>query len=456
MKLLRLFGSIAALGMAVLLNLQIAPAQMNKIEFTEYDLPNGLHVILHHDNSAPICATVVHYRVGSRDENPKRTGFAHFFEHLMFEATDHIARASIDKLVQGAGGDLNAHTSFDETVYYFHLPSNEVNLALWIEGERMRKLHVDSIGVETQRGVVKEEKKGRYENSPYGTWNEKMFAHLFEGGSYSWTPIGSAQHIDIAKISEFKEFYDKFYQPSNAVLVVAGDFNERDVREHINAYFGQYTKSPELVREKFVLPEMTQGFSETINDPKAQLPAVFIGYRGPKKGEDDSYAMSMLSDIFANGESSRLYQRLVDKEQIAVQASTFPFSLQYGGAQICVGIAAPGKSIDSVEAIIYQEIELLKKDGVTEVEFQKAKNIKEAEFVEGKKGAHEKAQTLAAYYSYFGDANLINTEIAKFQKVTKDDLKRVANKYFNDKRVVLRYIPGTGKEDGGQQPAGNK
>lgn len=417
-------------------------AQMNAIKFEEYDMPNGLHVILHQDKSAPVVATVLHYRVGSRDENPQRTGFAHFFEHLMFEATDDIPRATIDKHIEGAGGQLNAYTSFDETVYHFEVPANEIKLALWIESERMRKLHVESAGVETQRGVVKEERKNRNDNTPYGTSFEKLFKNLFGGGSYSWTPIGSAQHIDVATIAEFKEFYNKFYEPNNATLVIAGDFDSKMAREYVDAYFGIYPKGKDIKREDFKLPELTSEYRETIEDTKAQLPAVYIGYRGPKKGDPDAYAMEMLNDILSTGQSSRIYQRLVDKDQVAVQAGSFLQDLQYAGMLAAYGIVAPGKTPGSVEKAIYEEIERVQKEGVTDEEFQKARNTQEDRFIFGKKNALEKAEALAKYYTYFGKTNEINTEIQRYNKVTKADLQRVAKQYFSaEKRVVLTYVP---------------
>jgi predicted Zn-dependent peptidase len=425
----------------------VARAQINKIEFEEYDLPNGLHVILHQDKSAPNVAVVVHYRVGSRDEDPKRTGFAHFFEHLMFEATDNYPRASLDKYVQGAGGELNAYTSMDETVYHLEVPSNEVRLPLWIEASRMRGLHVDTIGVETQRGVVKEERKNRYDNSPYGTWYETMFRTLYQNGLYSWTPIGTAQHIDVATIQEFKDFYTRYYQPSNATLVVSGDIDSKQVKGYITEYFGKLPRPADLKREMLPLaPGLTKTFTETVDDNKAQLPGIFIGYRGPKIGEKDAYAMSMLMDIMRSGESSRLYQRLVDKDQIAVQASGGMNTLQYGGILYLIGIVAPGKSEAEVKKAIDEEIEKVKKEGVTEQEFEKAKNIAEVRFVAGKKNALEKAQALAKYHTYFGKAAMINTEIKDFMSITKADLQRVAQKYFNqDQRAILTFMPKAGK-----------
>ncbi len=426
-----------------IMNAMQVHAQINPISFEEYTLPNGLHVILHKDISAPNVAVLVHYRVGARDEDPQRTGFAHFFEHLMFEATDHYKRASLDKFIQGAGGELNAYTSFDETVYHFEVPSNEIRLPLWIEASRMRTLHVDSIGVETQRGVVKEERKNRYDNSPYGDWFERTAGKLFNGGLYSWTPIGTAQHIDNASIDEFKQFYNNFYQPNNATLVISGDIDMKQVKGFVKEYFAIIPKGIAPKRSNVVMKDMNPGIvRETIEDPKAQLPAVFMGYRGPKIGEKDAYAMSMLMDIVRSGESSRLYQRLVDKDQIAVQASGGAQNLQHSGMMFMLGVVSPGKTTDEVIKAVDEEIEKVKNEGVTDEEFTKAKNIAEVRFIEGKKNVLEKARSLAQYHTYFGKASMINTEIKDFMSIKKEDLQRVAKKYFTqDSRTILQYMP---------------
>lgn len=432
-----------------------ASMQMNKIEFSEHTLDNGLHVILHHDKSAPIVSTLVHYRVGSRDEQSDRTGFAHFFEHLMFEGTGNIPRASMDKYIQEAGGNLNAYTSFDETVYFFRVPSNELPLALWIESQRMRQLLVDSTGVETQRGVVKEERNQRYDNQAYGSLFEKLCGRIFAGGSYAWTPIGSAQHIDSAAIPEFVDFYDKFYLPSNATLVVAGDFDEDLTLGYIERYFGQYGKATPPKRNVIDLPPLEAEMREEVMDSKAQLPAVFIAYRGPEIGAKDSYAMDMLLKILSTGESSRLYQRLVSTDQIAVQASAFPWNFEHAGIVALVGVAGLGKDIGAVETTIYEEVQRVVNEGVSDEEFEKARNIKEAEFVQGKKDVFSKSQALARYYTYYGNADLINTEIDYFTAVTKEDLQRVAKKYFGtDNRVVLTYQPSGGQ--GGSRPSSGR
>lgn len=433
-------GSLAFLTAFVLLSAY--SMAYYEVKFEEETLNNGMHVIYSIDKSAPVVSTVVHYNVGSKDEDPTRTGFAHFFEHLMFEGTKDIERAHIDKYVNEAGGTLNAHTSFDETVYKFTVPSNQIKLALWIESQRMRHLLVDNVGLETQRGVVKEEKKQRYDNSPYGTMLEKMMENLFEGGSYAWTPIGSAQHIDVAGLDEFIEFYDNFYQPNNATLVITGDFDLEDAKQYVRDYFGHYPKAGEPKRSEFTLKPLEGTHRELIEDKMAQLPAIFMGYRAPKMGEKDYYAMEYLNQILATGESSRFYQRLVNKEQTAVQVASQLLGLEKAGFMMLIGIPAVGQEPEVVEKQIFEEIDNLINNGITDDEFTKARNILEARFVNGKKNTLEKAMTLASYHTYFGDANLINKEIDKYMSITKQDVIDVAKKYLDtDNKVILTYVP---------------
>jgi len=423
-----------------------ATSQVKPLEFTEYDLDNGLHVILHEDHTAPVVATVVHYKVGSRDEDPQRTGFAHFFEHLMFEETDQIERSTIDKLVTSAGGQLNAYTSIDETVYHFVLPSNQVRLALWIEAQRMRGLHINEIGVETQRGVVKEERKNRYDNAPYGGWFEKVQAQVFSGTPYSWAPIGSAQHIDSASIAEFQAFYDQYYQPNNAILVVSGDFDPAVVKETINAYFGGYAKAQEPTRPSFSnLKPLTAPYRETIEDPKAQLPALFMGYQSISMKDKDAYALELLMTILTRGESSRMYRSIVDEQQVAVQVAGNGQIREFAGMTYVIGVAAPGKDLDAVEKAIDQQLDDVIANGVTEAELQKAKNITEAQFVGGRKGMYTKALQLANYNRYYESTNLINEELDRYLAVTTADIQRVAKRVFaTPNRVVLTYLPKKG------------
>lgn len=420
----------------------VAETDFKPIRFTVDTLDNGLVVIYHIDKSAPIVSTIVHYKVGSKDEDPNLTGFAHFFEHLMFESTDKIERGGMDKMIQMAGGNLNAHTSFDETVYKINLPSNQLPLALWIEAQRMRKLSVDTVGVETQRGVIQEERKQRGENQPYGTAFDKICEKLFAGGSYGWTPIGSEKHINEATIQQFRDFYNNFYQPNNATLVIAGDFDIEVARKYVKSYFGSYPKSMDIKRARFVINPMSGEYRQTIDDEKAQLPAVFVAYRSADLADSNYFALKLLGDILASGESSRLYRRIVDKEQSAVAAECENLNLQNSGLILFIGIAAPGYDINDVEQQINEEIEKVVKNGITNEELVKAKNITESQFVNSKKNVAEKAIELARLYSYYGDASIINTELENFKRVTKEDVKRVAKLFLGTKnRVVLTYLP---------------
>jgi zinc protease len=421
---------------------EVVNAQLNHIKYFKDYLDNGLEVIYCEDKSVPIVATVMHYRVGSKDEISTQAGFAHFFEHLMFESTENIPRSSIDKYIQQAGGQLNAATSFDYTSYYFKVPSNQVNLALWIESERMRKLKVEAEGVETQRGVVLEEIKQRNTNKAYGSLLQKTMENLFHGTSYAWSVIGHEKNIIAATIDDFKNFYNKHYQPNNATLVVVGDFDGPGARKLIEKYFGKYKRGPEIKRTDMSIPPMKKQYREIIEDDKAKLPGIFISYRGPSFSDSSYYAMSLLIDILASGESSRLYQRLVDKEQLAVDASVMSLPLKYSGLIMFSGIADSDKNINDIEKIINEEISNVIINGVTGVELQKAKNIKESEFILANKNVLTKAKALAKYNYYFNDPGLINTETERYSEVTIDDIKKAAARFFNtNKNVTLIYKP---------------
>ncbi len=412
------------------------------IKFVEYDLPNGLHVILHEDHSVPIVSQVMTYHVGSKNEKPDRTGFAHFFEHLMFEGSPNIPRGQFFKIVQNAGGDLNAFTSFDKTVYFMTLPSNQLELAMWLESERMLHLKIDSIGIETQRGVVKEERKQGLENQPYGTVFEQTMSHAFKVHPYRWTPIGSVQYIDQATYDEFYQFYKSFYVPNNACLVIAGDIDVAKTKELVAKYYGDIPKGTgEIYRPKEVEPPQTVEVRDTVYD-NIQLPAVIEAYHMPAQGTKDYYALSMLTALLSQGESSRLYKKLVDKDKLALQVVTFPLDLEDPSIFLLLAIDNFGKAPNEVESDIQQEIVRVQDSLITDEELTKIHNQKETEFVENNRTVQGKAMQLANYYLFFGDANLINSEIQKFMGVTREDIERVAKQYLiPTNRTVLYYLP---------------
>jgi len=417
-------------------------AQTKKIDFVQYKLDNGINVILHKDNSTPIVAITLLYHVGSKNESPDRTGFAHFFEHLMFEGSQNIQRGEFDKISQGAGGINNANTSQDRTFYYQVFPSNQLELGLWMESDRLMNLRIDSTGVETQRKVVKEERKQRYDNQPYGSIFEETFKRAFKVHPYNWLPIGSVQYIDQASLQEFIDFHSTYYVPQNVTLSIAGDIDIPKTKGLIQKYFGDIPKgSKEIERPKIVEPPLGGEVRDTVYD-NIQLPLVLHAYRVPEQGSPDSYPLEMLTNILAAGQSSRLYKEIVDKQQKAVVAGSFPYFLEDPGLFIVYGIANAGISADDLEKSVQEEIDKVKKDLITKNEFEKMRNQKETEFVSSNSTGLGIAENLANYFVYFGDANLINTELNRYMKVTREDLKRVANKYLNaENRVVLYYLP---------------
>jgi zinc protease len=413
----------------------------NPIEYEEYKLDNGLSVILHIDRTAPTAMTYCLYKVGSKDEEPGLTGFAHFFEHLMFEGTKNIGRGTIDKLITGAGGVLNASTSFDQTDYYFKVPINQLELAIWIESERMMHLVVDSLGIETQRGVVKEELKQRYEGRPFGTLGDNLFKNTFKGTQYEWTPIGQAQHINKANYEEFMAFHDKFYLPNNACLVVAGDLDVAQTKKMIEDYFGPIPAGPDPKRIPVIIPEQSEGRQMLVEEEVTPLPAYIESYLTVNNRHEDAYALEFLGSALSSGRSSRLYQRLVDIDQVALQAGSFPMALDKTGMFAFFCIANSGVDLKTIEATIAEEVEKVKKDGITEEEFQKIRNAQEVGLARSGSSLSGKVRNLASYSLFYGDTELINSEYKKYMAVTREDVKRVANKYLipNHKNVV-RYV----------------
>lgn len=436
----RILLSVAIFSVAM-----VSQAQ-NKIEFEQYKLKNGLNVILHEDHSTPIVAVTVLYHVGSKNENPERTGFAHFFEHLLFEGTENIKRGEYMKLVQSNGGILNANTSFDRTFYFEILPSNQAELGLWLESERMLHAIIDETGVETQREVVKEEYRQRYDNQPYGTFLPEMFKRGFEVHPYNWVPIGSLEHLNQAKIEEFRDFYKTYYVPNNATLSIAGDINKPQVKKWIEKYFAEIPMGIKPMNRPTVKePIKNKEVRDTIYD-NIQLPGVMMGYHTPAQGTPDSYAVSMLAQILSQGKSSRLQKSIVDEQQKAIFVGAFPFPTEDPGMALMFGITNMGVAIDELEASINKEVEKVQTELISEEEFQKLKNQIESDMVTANSKVEGIAENLANYFVYYGDANLINTEVDRYLKVTREDIKRVANEYFRkDNRVVLHYLPKSQK-----------
>ena len=414
---------------------------MPVIDFVEYDLPNGLHVILHQNKIAPVVATYLLYHVGSKNERADRTGFAHFFEHLMFEGTENIKRGQIDKLVSAAGGNLNASTSFDRTDYHFNLPSNQLGLALWIESERMLHGKVEEVGVETQRQVVKEERRLGTDNAPYGTMFENLAARVFKGTPYEWVPIGSVQYIDKAKLGEFRDFYHHYYVPNNATLVVAGDFDIDTAKKQIAEYFGPIPRGKEIERPKFKSNPQTAPTEKTVAMATTPLPAVAHAWRATAETDGDATSLELLADILGTGRSSRLYERLVRGEQAASDIDVFADFLENAGM---VGIFAVGNAntpLEKLDQLIDEEIDKVRDKGVTPEELQKVKNLKLRELASAYGTMQHRAQNLAHFHVMFGNTGMINHQWERYEGVTPKDIQRVAAKYLTSQGENVLHYP---------------
>ena len=425
------------------------------IDYTEYSLANGLHVILHQNHQAPVINTYVLYRVGSKNERPDRTGFAHFFEHLMFEGSEFIPRGTIDKYISGAGGNLNASTSFDRTDYYFNLPAHQLPLALWIESERMLHPRIDEAGVETQRAVVKEERRRSYDNQPYGSLFEELSSLVFEGTPYQWVPIGSFQYIDQATIEEFREFHRTYYRPQNATLVVAGDFQLADAKKLIEDYFGTIPNGGDIPRPKVEWSLNVEGKSKEVVRKNTPLPALVHAWRAPSETDPDAYPLEMLSHILGEGRSSRLYQSLMEKKGIAMDVTPYCYLLEKTGMLALSVTGQSGSSLEELDTALNEEVARVCSEGVTEEEFQKARNAMESQFAQSGGTMAERARSLAHYSMFYGNTALINTELENYLAVKKEDLQRVAQKYMTPKgKFTLRY-PVAGAAPGGASSSDN-
>jgi zinc protease len=418
-----------------------------EVKFEEYDLSNGMHVILHQDNSAPVVTTSVMYHVGAKDENPERTGFAHFFEHLLFEGTKNIPKGEWFTIVTSNGGSNNANTTDDRTYYYEVFPSNNVELGLWMESERLLHPVINQDGVDTQNEVVKEEKRLRVDNSPYGKFLEMIKVNMFKKHPYKGTTIGKMAHLDAATLEEFQAFNKKFYIPNNAVLVVAGDIDVTAVKGMIEDYFGPIPRGEDIVRDFPKEDPITEPMRAKAYDSNIQIPAVMAAYRTPSFKDRDSYVLSMISTYLSDGKTSKLYKKMVDDKKMALQVGALDFSQEDYGTYILYGLPLGDVSLDDLIVEMDEEILKLQKNLISERDYQKIQNKFENNFVSSNSSIEGIANSLARYYMLYGDVNLINNEIDIYRSITREEIKTVANKYLNaDQRLILEYLPESDKE----------
>jgi predicted Zn-dependent peptidase len=429
-------------------SLIFSPVIAQQVSFEEYNLDNGLHVILHQDQTAPLVTTSVMYNVGGKDRTEGRTGFAHFFEHLLFEGTENIERGEFMNIVSSRGGRLNANTSQDRTYYYEVLPSNQVELGLWLESERMLHPVIDKIGVDTQNEVVKEEKRLRVDNAPYGKFLTTVESNLFKVHPYKDPNIGYMEDLDAATLEEFIAYKNKYYHPNNAVLVVAGDIDINQIKTKIDAYFSEIPSGPKVERNFPKEAPIVEEIRTSTTDDNIQIPAIITAYRTPGFAERDAYVLDMISTYLSGGKSSKLYKKMVDENKQALEVGAFNIGYMDYGMYVIYSLPVGDTSLDVLVDEISSEVETLRSELISERDHQKLLNIFENNFVNANSSVEGIANSLARYYLLYGDTNLINDQINIYRSITREEIKAVADKYLKDnQRVVIDYLPTPSKTE---------
>jgi predicted Zn-dependent peptidase len=417
------------------------------VEFTDERLPNGLRLIVAEDHLAPVVAVNLWYNVGSKHEQPGRTGFAHLFEHVMFQGSAHVAKAEHIALVQAAGGTMNGTTWLDRTNYFETMPSHQLELAIWLEADRLGTL-LDALSQENldnQREVVKNEKRWSYDNRPYGSWNEKLQGHLFPPEHpYHHSTIGSMDDLDAASLEDVQAFFRTYYAPNNAVISVVGDADTAQVQAWVEKYFGGIPANPDIPE----LPDLSlpavlgEERREVVHD-RVPLPRVYLGFRAPVYGDRRVEALDIASQILAGGKGSRLYRRLVRDDRLAQDVVFFTIGL-VGGGSLTAGWATvrPGVEVDRVEAAFIEELDRLAADPPSDDELDRAKALIEADELGALARVDERADRLSMYATLFDDPGLINKLLPRYLSMTGEEVRSAAADVFRaDNRVVLTYLP---------------
>jgi len=418
-----------------------------KVAFEEFDLDNGLHVIMHQDNSAPVICVSVMHDVGGKDlggdNDPNRTGFAHFFEHLLASGpTKNIAKGEWRKIRAAQGGSGNATTSLDRTDYFQTFPSNNLELALWMESERLIHPIIDQDAIDTQNEVVKEEKRLRYDNSPYGQILFGITENLFDKHPYKNKNIGEMADLDAATLEEFQAYFDKWYVPTNSVLVVAGDFDMAKTKALVKDYFSAIKTGEKPVRNFPTEEPITETIKKEFFDPNIQTPAIIAAYRTPPQTDRDNYVINMVSSYLSNGKSSVLYNKLIDTQKQALALQTFNLSQVDGGVYAFFALPLGDVKLETLLAEMDEEIVKLQTELISEKDYQKLQNQFENQFVNSNSSVTGIARSLARNYLLYGDTNLINTQLDIYRSITREEIQAVTKKYLNpNQRLELKYLP---------------
>lgn len=443
MKRTKLLLLAASFGWSGLAQAQNIP----RLEFEKYTLPNGLQVILHEDHSVPLVSVNVWYHVGSGDEDPGRTGFAHLFEHIMFMGSQNVPVGMFDVWLESAGANNNGSTTEDRTNYYEDMPSNALPLALWLEADRMGWLlpTMDLPKLDLQRDVVKNERRQSYDNQPYGRAHETILSALFPADHpYSWPVIGSLADLGAATLDDVKNFFRKYYAPNNASIAIAGDFDRGEVKELIAKYFTHIPRGPAITRKTQIPAPRIARDTFLVLEDKVQLPRLYYGWQSAKAFSGDDAPLSFLASIIGQGKTSRLYQRLVYEMQVAQDVVAFNDPGRFDGQFRIVVTPKPGQTPARMAQLVNEEINQLVRDGVTERELQRAKNGLRSDFLDRLSsvgGFNGKADLLNYYNFYVGTPDYIQQDIARYEAVTTADVQRVAQQQFAKPKVVLTVVP---------------
>ncbi|MDO8501737.1 MAG: pitrilysin family protein [Gemmatimonadaceae bacterium] len=425
---------------AIIAGAQVIP----KIKFEKYALPNGLEVILHEDHSTPIVTVNTWYKVGSGDEKIGRTGFAHLFEHIMFMGSEHVPVGMFDKELEAAGADNNGSTTEDRTNYYENFPSNALPLALWLDSDRMGFLlsTMDRAKLDLQREVVKNERRERVDNVPYGRGDEMILAALYpKGHPYSWSVIGSMADLGAASLEDVKNFFRTYYAPNNATLTIAGDFNPANAKQLVQLYFGSIPRGPTLPTRPKVAPVVLAKDTFMVLEDRVQLPRVFYDWPTVKVFEKDDAALDVLASVLANGKNSRLYKRLVYDMQVAQNVFASQQSSKLAGRFEIDITPKPGQSLAAIDKVVKEELQRLMNEPVTQRELQRVQNSFRSSFLNRLSGVLGKSETLNSYNYLAGNPDYVRQDAARYDHVTRADVQRVAKTYLGRHKVVLTVVP---------------
>ncbi|MDY0065579.1 MAG: pitrilysin family protein [Steroidobacteraceae bacterium] len=436
--------------LAVLTSAHAAGVQ---VEFSETTLENGLRVQLAEDHSAPVIAVNVAYDVGSRNERPGLTGFAHLFEHMMFKGSRNVGDGEHFYQIFSNGGSMNGATSADLTLYFETLPANQLELALFLEADRMRSLEITQENLDNQRHAVQEERRLRIDNQPYGRANERFTEIFYDNFAYQHSTIGSMEDLNAASVEDVASFFKTYYAPNNAVLTIVGDFDRKHALAMVHKYFADIPRQPPPPPVDLREPEQKGERREIIDDPLARLVRLQIGYKAPPGATPDHYPMQVLSSILQGGDSSRLYQSLSKDKELVVSVSGY-LDERIGAGGLYIGATVrPDKKVEDVEAAIYAQIERLANQPIAEWELEKAKNTMRFAYLQSIGGAQTRATLLGAYTVKFDAPNLINTRLERIEAVASADVQRVAQQYLRpEKRTVLIARPAPAAAKSVQRP----